>query len=156
MVTHPLDALLLGRAAPGRWSIGTLPNNVESHVASFGWQPILIEQPNPDEPTLDKTAPLDKAAFLAEAARAASFPDWVGSNWDAFEDAMGDLSWIQDRPVIVIVATAVPALAVEILSDAAAAWERRGRRFAILDTSLDSDWPSLDELDELLRDHQGG
>lgn len=150
-MTHPLDALLLGRAAPGVWSIASIPDDVERHVASFGWEPMLIEPS-----ALGETA-LDKPTFLAHVAQVARFPDWVGNNWDAFEDAMTDLSWLEDGPVIVIVAAAVPAMALDILTEVALTWERRGRRFALVEVSADSNRSSLDELyelDELFREDE--
>ena len=35
-------------------------------------------------------------------ARALRFPDWVGRNWDALADALGDLSWLPAGPHVVV------------------------------------------------------
>ena len=35
----------------------------------------------------------DKTAILESFARALAFPEWVGRNWDALDDALRDLSW---------------------------------------------------------------
>jgi len=29
------------------------------------------------------------------------FPDWVGESWDALEDALCDLSWLQEEEVVI-------------------------------------------------------
>jgi hypothetical protein len=34
-----------------------------------------------------------KAGILDAFALGLAFPDWVGRNWDALDDALGDLSW---------------------------------------------------------------
>jgi hypothetical protein len=43
-----------------------------------------------------------KAELLAEFARALEFPDWVGRNWDALADALGDRSWLPSGPQVVV------------------------------------------------------
>lgn len=42
----------------------------------------------------------DRAAFLAECARAFEFPDWFGHNWDALADALSD---IQHHPGTLVI-----------------------------------------------------
>jgi Barstar (barnase inhibitor) len=43
-----------------------------------------------------------KAELLEEFARALTFPAWVGRNWDALADALGDLSWLPAGPHVVV------------------------------------------------------
>jgi hypothetical protein len=43
-----------------------------------------------------------KAELLEEFARALEFPAWVGRNWDALADALGDLSWLPAGPHVVV------------------------------------------------------
>ena len=43
-----------------------------------------------------------KAELLDEFARALEFPGWVGRNWDALADALGDLSWLPPGPRVVV------------------------------------------------------
>jgi hypothetical protein len=43
-----------------------------------------------------------KAELLDALAAAMRFPRWVGRNWDALADAMGDLSWLPAGPVAVV------------------------------------------------------
>lgn len=38
--------------------------------------------------------PATKQELLGAIADALSFPGWVGRNWDALADALGDLSWL--------------------------------------------------------------
>ena len=70
-----------------------------------------------------------KAELLAEFARALGFPGWVGRNWDALADALGDLSWLPPGPRVVVWAgseelrSAQPAAyrtALEVLRDGTA------------------------------------
>ena len=43
-----------------------------------------------------------KAELLDGLARALEFPGWVGRNWDALADALGDLSWLPAGPKVVV------------------------------------------------------
>ena len=43
-----------------------------------------------------------KAELLDEFARALEFPGWVGRNWDALADALGDLSWLPAGEKVVV------------------------------------------------------
>jgi RNAse (barnase) inhibitor barstar len=82
-----------------------------------------------------------KAGLLDEFARALRFPDWVGRNWDALADALGDLSWLPPGPQVVVWAgadalrSAHPAAyrtALEVLRDAAKRSTGGGRPLTIL------------------------
>jgi len=91
-----------------------------------------------DAVRIDLDGCADKADFLERTAGALGFPAWFGGNWDAFFDCLADLGW---RPahghVLVFENTAdmrrhaPEALdtAVTILSDAAVAWDERGKPF---------------------------
>jgi hypothetical protein len=41
-----------------------------------------------------------KEALLSWFARELKFPEYFGANWDAFDEALRDLSWIQQRRVV--------------------------------------------------------
>jgi Barstar (barnase inhibitor) len=43
-----------------------------------------------------------KAELLDGFARALQFPGWVGRNWDALADALGDLSWLPPGAKVVV------------------------------------------------------
>lgn len=43
-----------------------------------------------------------KAELLDGFAGALRFPGWVGRNWDALADALGDLSWLPGGPLAVL------------------------------------------------------
>jgi len=43
-----------------------------------------------------------KADFLSTIAKALNFPDWFGYNWDALEDCMTDLSWLDARGYVLL------------------------------------------------------
>lgn len=86
---------------------------------------------------------IDKAGLIEALAAAASFPGWVGPNWDALQDALGDLSWLPAERGWVIVldgwagfeasAPADAMVARSILDTAAAEWSTRGRALLLVD-----------------------
>jgi hypothetical protein len=43
---------------------------------------------------------LDKAAVMRWYAAALELPDYFGANWDALDECLCDLSWIDDRRVV--------------------------------------------------------
>jgi hypothetical protein len=77
----------------------------------------------------------DTDAVLARIAGALAFPKWFGGNWDALEDSLNDLSWIETGGHVLLIegAKGVPAAErgtlVDVLASAAAAWAARGRPF---------------------------
>jgi hypothetical protein len=85
---------------------------------------------------VDLTGCHDKAGLLERLARAMSFPDWFGGNWDAWFDCLTDLGWHAAAPGYVLVLrhalgmhrTAPETLdtALAIVEDAARVWTDRG------------------------------
>lgn len=45
----------------------------------------------------------DKAAVLERLAAALHFPGHFGHNWDALADCLGDLGWLHDDAIVVLV-----------------------------------------------------
>jgi RNAse (barnase) inhibitor barstar len=80
----------------------------------------------------------DKAELLAALADGLEFPEWFGGNWDALEDCLMDLSWI-DAPGYVIVLADCDELigespddftvALEVFDGAATFWHETERPF---------------------------
>jgi hypothetical protein len=52
-----------------------------------------------------------KRALLAELARVLEFPAYVGRNWDALEEALGDLEWLPAAGHTLVIAGAEQLLA---------------------------------------------
>lgn len=73
---------------------------------------------------------ISKRQLLAHLALGLDFPNYFGWNWDALEECLRDLAWIESPRSIVIVHEDLPlvgepdeaATYVSILKDAAAAW----------------------------------
>ena len=84
---------------------------------------------------IDLAGAAGKEALLARIARALSFPQWFGGNWDALEDCLADLSWSSAVGHVLLVEGAAAAAAddvgvlQDILASAAASWSERGRPF---------------------------
>jgi RNAse (barnase) inhibitor barstar len=45
----------------------------------------------------------NKKDFLVRVAKALSFPDWFGGNWDALYDCLTDLDWLSTKTGYVLV-----------------------------------------------------
>src|SRR6266566_3600585 len=45
----------------------------------------------------------DKATLLKGLCSALKCPDYVGFNWDAIEEAMGDLEWLPAKAYVVVI-----------------------------------------------------
>ena len=75
-----------------------------------------------------------KAAILEAIAAALAFPSWFGGNWDALEDCLTDLSWLEaDGHVIAFAGLGAPGddvgILADVLSSAASFWAERGKPF---------------------------
>jgi len=80
----------------------------------------------------------DKPGFLRETARALEFPDYFGTNWDALNDCLTDLSWRPCAGHVLLfrgfqsfadTAGADAAVAVRTLGVAADFWRERNVPF---------------------------
>ncbi len=52
---------------------------------------------------LDGGAMGTKAELMAEFARGLDLPGWFGSNWDALDDCLTDLSWLPGPDVVILI-----------------------------------------------------
>jgi RNAse (barnase) inhibitor barstar len=103
-------------------------------------------EPAPGALTLRLSAETDGRDALFDAyARALSFPDWFGRNWDALWDLLADLSWLDGRSVA-IVHEGLPrlepdalAVYVALLADAQVAWSEVPGSFRVLFAEADRD-----------------
>lgn len=106
-----------------------------------------MERPSPPpEPSrrtllLDLRQARDKATFLERCAVHLGLPEWFGHNWDALADSLQDTAWWDgdDSRVLRVVGwpgfrAAAPrdaAMAADVLAEAVAYWDARGRRLAV-------------------------
>lgn len=67
-------------------------NTLLTEVRERGWVPFYF----------DGQAITDKESFFRMAAAAMSFPSYFGNNWDAFEECVTDLEWIEERPRVLL------------------------------------------------------
>lgn len=82
-----------------------------------------------------------KAELLDALGQGLEFPGWVGQNWDALADALGDLSWLPPGPKVVVwtgpdaLRSAQPAAyrtALEVLRDGVRRSMVSGRPLTVL------------------------
>jgi len=67
-------------------------NTLLTEVRARGWIPFYF----------DGQAITDKESFLRMAAAVLEFPSYFGKNWDAFEECVTDLEWVEAQPCILI------------------------------------------------------
>ena len=88
-----------------------------------------------DVARIDLGGAADKDALLARLAEALGFPDWFGSNWDALEDCLADLSWRPGEGHVLLLESHGElslddlGVLIDILSASAEYWRGRGRPF---------------------------
>jgi hypothetical protein len=78
---------------------------------------------------------LEKNDLLARLARALHFPGWFGGNWDALEDCLTDLSWLEGDGHVLLLEGASGlsrddfGILADVLSSSARFWAERRRPF---------------------------
>lgn len=100
-----------------------------------------------------------KRGFLARLAKALKFPHPFGRNWDALNDYLTDLSWLDDNGWVVILFNGQDfaaknqddfKIAIDVLQTAAEYWRSQAKPFWVFIYG-DNDWnPGLPELPEPL------
>lgn len=80
----------------------------------------------------------DKDGLLQAIAHALDFPEWFGANWDALEECINDLSWLDARNVVLLLTHCDRfaadqrqdfLIAADIFNTAAAVFREEGRGF---------------------------
>jgi hypothetical protein len=84
---NKLQALLTGEVEPGLYRF--------VHKGRYARLCHDVTQANWRCFGVDGRAVTDKASFLQACAAALKFPDSFGHNWDALEDSLNDLSWLE-------------------------------------------------------------
>jgi RNAse (barnase) inhibitor barstar len=83
----------------------------------------------------------DKQSFLRSCATAMEFPDYFGKNWDALEECLNDLSWVEADGYVILFdhadtfelgAPRAWSTAMDILADAAKGWHDAGTPMFVL------------------------
>jgi hypothetical protein len=86
----------------------------------------------------DLSAVQSKGELLAAVAQAIHAPDWLGKNWDALADVLGDLSWQPATGYVLIMRNGGDTLhldardheiATAILQDTVSFWKTQGKSF---------------------------
>lgn len=133
-MSEPLLALLSGTTPPGvyQWSSRAQVETIQARAKTHGWCCVHV----------DGRAVHDKATFLHAFARALHFPAYFGLNWDAFEECLRDLTWLAPSQGTLVLyddvaqfATQQPEVwkvALAILQEAVAFWQKQGPPFAVL------------------------
>ena len=98
---------------------------LEGAAESRGWLCVVLDSSDVE----------DKAGFLELCSESFGLPEWFGMNWDALEEALGDLD-LGGAPGILVLWTGWQELAddaprdfataLDVLSGAAAGWTRDG------------------------------
>ncbi|MBC8163739.1 MAG: barstar family protein [Roseiflexaceae bacterium] len=128
-----LTPLLNRELAPGMYRLVTRVGSARlcAEIEAHGWRCLRIAGGQA----------ADKATFLHAVSAALGFPAYVGQNWDALADALGDLSWAPaDGYVLLyeranVFAEREPtqwAMAREIFAEACDYWATRGTPFYVL------------------------
>ena len=77
----------------------------------------------------------DKSELLARLARDLRFPEWFGGNWDALEDCLTDLSWLDADGHVLLLERASSlgaddfGVLADVLASSARYWAERGQPF---------------------------
>lgn len=128
-----LAGLLVGRRDCGvyHWDSHLPDVVVEQAVRHAGWRAFV----------LDGRSVTDVDGLHTAIARACSFPDWYGRNWDALADCLTDLSWAPARGWVLLyegwgmLARTDPQawqLARGVFFDTCTYWHEAGTPFAVL------------------------
>ncbi|MBW4692031.1 MAG: barstar family protein [Lyngbya sp. HA4199-MV5] len=89
-----LIAVLNGTSSPGLYTLET-PISTDALVTLSQKQGARLFY-------LNGAGISDKTEFLQAIATAMSFPDYFGQNWDALEDCLTDLDWLNGDRIVLL------------------------------------------------------
>lgn len=84
-------------------------------------------------PTIEGKKCRTSSSLFNEFARALSFPDYFGHNWDALEECLADFEWLPAKGYVLLISDAQAVLPddeegyetlLEVLNDAGEAWSK--------------------------------
>ncbi len=144
---YKLDMMAADELEPGiyRYAAGEHPANIANSLGEVDWRSFY----------LDGRLIKDKASFLERTGAAMEFPDYVGRNWDAFEEAVRDLEWAPAEGYLLIYdypqdfATNAPAewaTAVSIMQEAIDDWRVRGIPMFVLLRKTNGSFDNISRL----------
>lgn len=126
-----LDQALTAHRKSGVYRTVTLPAGLEQAAAKA-----MLAYHH-----VDASSAKTKAQMLRLLARVLAFPDWFGRNWDALEDCLTDLSWQEERGLVLVVegfevyAATDPAgfaILLDIFKSSAEYWRTEGSPFWVI------------------------
>lgn len=94
LLPNPAERILAGNLAPKLYRLHAdiNPDHLVAPLSEAYWRGFYIEG----------QVVKSKADFLRIAGAAMEFPPYYGHNWDAFEELITDLSWIEARGFVLI------------------------------------------------------
>jgi Barstar (barnase inhibitor) len=126
-----LHEVFSGAAPPGLHPLApaVTAEDLAEMAAGHGWIPIVVSL----------AGVTDKVGLLDRLAGAGRFPEYAGRNWDALQDALGDLAWLGPADGFLLVldgwvgfardASADAAVLESVVTRAGTEWAARGTPF---------------------------
>ncbi|XSG75038.1 barstar family protein [Herpetosiphon llansteffanensis] len=120
-----------------------------------------VQQLNLQLIELDGREISSKPDLLHACAQALQFPAYVGQNWDALEEALNDLSWLDAQGLIIIFYEADQLrrhdhgawqIFCEIAQSCVEQWRGQGQVWSIWFSGLEYSQPELIDLAEILNE----
>lgn len=93
-MTHPIAKVINRQVAPSIYhmDMSLRPGSIRQELSTAGWHSAY----------LDGSRIYDKQSLLTEAAKALSFPDYFGMNWDAFEECITEPGFIEGDSFVLL------------------------------------------------------
>jgi hypothetical protein len=131
-----IDLIISGQAVP---QIYRLDNDVAPEELAA-----MLQEQDGELFYLDGAEMTDKTQLMQEFAAVLNFPDYFGGNWDALQDCLKDVSWLDEDATHCVLLfdrwekCTSPAL-IDILQDAVAGWAEAADAVYVLLRTTDPD-----------------